>query len=150
MAAAQAAGPEPIIATLNGPASEFLSDFVTLVTYWLRAFLRGQAPPLLRAHDGCLRGRKIVSPATIAEQSPGRNRRDAAAGERRRHFVLTRRCQPLRWRAKARAQQKRPSDQHGWSEGLPNNPGCKCGPTLASRRYEVYAQGVPDFDSVGH
>ena len=28
-----AAGPEPIIATLNGPASEFLWDFVTLATY---------------------------------------------------------------------------------------------------------------------
>src|SRR6202034_1669684 len=134
MAAPQAAGPEPIIATLNGPASECLSDFVTLATYSLRSLSRGQAPPLLRARDGCLRGQKIVSPATIAEQSPGRNQRDAAAGERNRHFAFPAKVSTHKIKRAGFAQQKRPSDQHGWSEGLPNNPGCKCGPTLASRR----------------
>jgi hypothetical protein len=132
--------------TCKGSASGDAFELsATLATYlWRnRATVRDS---LLRSRGGfgervCVT--RILSPATIARRSPTGNR---STGHR--EIVLEPRADGTsRGRV---AQRKRPSDQHGWSEGLPNNPGRKCGPTLASRRYKVNAQGVPYFDTLSN
>src|SRR5579885_2886187 len=139
-----------MMTTLDSAASDFVSDFVKLVTYGCGLLAGRRELSCDRATAAvAVRNCKPADDSGAVSGSQPTGRKARRADRTLRKSSLVRSPPDGAVRQASFAQQKRPSDQHGWSEGLPNNPGRKCGPTLASRRPDVNAHDVPNLKLLG-